>query len=148
MPQSMQASFSLKSMSCPSIRLIRTMPSASLAANSTESAMRWRKPSFMTSRSTTTSMSCFLYRSSVISSAKSRISPFTRTRTNPCFRKSSNNCRYSPLRPRTTGARICNFAPSGSARILSTICCAVCDVIGLPHCQQCGLPTRAKSRRR
>ena len=30
----------------------------------------------------------------------------------------------------------------------STICCTVCDVIGLPHWWQCGTPTRANSKRR
>ncbi len=46
--------------------------------------------------------------------------------------------RYSPLRPRTIGARTCTRLRSGSAEHRSTICCTVCGAIGRPQRGQCG----------
>ncbi len=113
----MQAIRSEKVRSFPaSGRLIVTIPSASLSAVSSESASRRPSVSETTSRSTTTSMVCFLFLSSSIVSSSSRSLPFTRTRTKPSFRIWTKICRYSPLRPRTTGARTWILVPLGSAR--------------------------------
>ncbi len=56
--------------------------------------------------------------------------------------------RTRPCAPRTTGASTWNRVPSGSSSSRSTICCGVCRVIASPQIGQCGLPTRAHSRRR
>ena len=100
---------------------IATSPSASAIAVSTESVSRWRRSSFITSRSTTTSIVCLNFLSSSISSSSSRCSPSTLTRVKPSPRSCSSRSRYSPLRSRTTGALTVNFVPSGSRRIWSTI---------------------------
>ena len=105
MPQWMQANFSLKvsvRASSPASST-STRPSARAAAVSTESVSRRRRPSFMTSRSTTTAMSCLNFLSSSMSSSSSRTSPSTLTRVKPSARNCSKSLPYSPLRPRTTG---------------------------------------------
>jgi hypothetical protein len=85
MPSSTQANFELKrsSLSGPfwSTSSAFATPSPSLSAISSESAKRRSEPGFTTARSTTTSMVCFLFLSSTISSARSRVTPsiFTRT---------------------------------------------------------------------
>ena len=58
-----------------------TMPPASAAAASIDSDSRRRRSDFITSRSTTTEMSCLYFLSSLISPSSRRlISPSTRTR--------------------------------------------------------------------
>ena len=55
---------------------------------------------------------------------------------------------YSPLRPRTTGARTRNRVPSSWASTRSVICSSDWPWIGSPQLKQCGWPIRAQSRRR
>ena len=81
-PQTGQAKCSLNSDSSPSTIEIRTIPPASFNAVSTESAsLPACSLSPDTNRSTTTSIVWRLYFSKLNSSARSRISPSTRTRT-------------------------------------------------------------------
>ena len=127
---------------------ISRIPSASATAVSTESASRLRVSGFITSRSTTTEMSCLNFLSRTMSSSSSRTSPSTFTRVKPSDRSSSNCLPYSPLRPRTIGAMTMNRVPSSRPMIWSMICSADCAAIGRPQLKQCGLPIRAHSRRR
>ena len=127
---------------------ISTMPSASATAVSTESASRLRMSRRMTSRSTTTEMSCLYFLSRTMSSSSMRSSPSTFTRVKPSLRSSASCLPYSPLRPRTIGASTMNRSPSSVAMIWSMICSADWAAIGRPQLKQCGLPTRAHSRRR
>ncbi len=90
-----------------------TRPSARATAVSIESASRLRRSGRITSRSITTAMSCLYFLSRTISSSSRRSSPSTLTRVKPSSRSVSNSFPYSPLRPRTTGARTMNFVPSG-----------------------------------
>ncbi len=128
-----------------------TTPPDKVRAVSTESVSRRRADAFTSSRSTTTSMSCFSYFFSVGRSPaapppalSSRITtPSTRAREYPLACRSRSISVYSPLRPRTTGASTWNLAPSSSSSTLSTICCGLCLAIGRPQIGQCGLPTRA-----
>ena len=92
---------------------ISTIPSASATAVSIESARRLRTSARITSRSTTTAMSCLNFLSSAISSSSSRSSPSTFTRAKPSARSSSKTLPYSPLRPRTIGASTMKRVPSG-----------------------------------
>ena len=108
-----------------------------------ESVSRWRRSSFITSRSTTTSIVCFSFLSSSISSSSSRISPSTFTRVKPSPRSCSSRSLYSPLRSRTTGAFTVNFVRSGSRSTWSTIASIDCPAIGRPQMGQCGRPVRA-----
>ena len=87
----------------------------------------------ITRRSTTTEMSCLNFLSRTMSSSSRRSSPSTFTRVKPCSRSSSKSFPYSPLRPRTTGARIMNLVPSGSIITWSMICSADCASIGRPQ---------------
>ena len=112
LPCSGQANFSEYSSSCappsspPSGIRTRSRPSPRRRPSSTLSAMRLRSPSRRVTRSMTTSTSCFSNFSSLSFSASSssyRV-PSTRTRAKPSRRRSANSLRYSPLRPRTTGA--------------------------------------------
>ena len=115
-------------------------PSASRSAVSSESARRAPRVSRTTRRSTTTSIVCFLVLASSISSESSRSCPLTRTRTYPCRRRSKKSFRYSPLRPRTTGASTSRRLPAGSVSTRSTICCTVCAAMTSPHSGQWGMP--------
>ncbi len=94
---------------------IEEMPSASWSAASMESATRRRMSGLATSRSTTTSMVCFLFFSSFGGSASRCSSPSIRTRLNPLWATSASSFSYSPLRPRTTGASTWKRVPSGSS---------------------------------
>ena len=109
------------------------MPSARATAVSIESASRLRRSGRMTSRSTTTEMSCLNFLSRSMSSSSRRSSPSTLTRVKPSARSSSNSLPYSPLRPRTTGASTMNFSPSSSVMTWSTICSADWAAIGRPQ---------------
>ena len=124
-----------------------TRPSASFRAVSTESVRRWRMPSFMARRSTTTAMVCLTCFFSTGGSESWTVSPSTTARAKPCVDRSLNRSTNSPLRPRTTGASTWKRVRSGSSSSWSTICCGVCRLTGSPHCGQCGTPTRAQSRR-
>ncbi len=124
------------------------MPSANATAVSTLSARRLRRSARITSRSTTTEMSCLYFLSSTISSSSWRSSPSTFTRVKPSERSSASCLPYSPLRPRTIGAMTMNRVPSSRPMIWSMICSADCAAIGRPQLKQCGLPIRAHSRRR
>ena len=116
-PWTGQANFSEKVRTLPSSSTssISTSPSASVTAVSIESASRLRRSVFITSRSTTTAMSCLYFLSSTISSSRRRSSPLTLTRPKPSARSSSNCLPYSPLRPRTIGAITMKRVPSGSS---------------------------------
>ena len=109
------------------------MPSASATAVSTESASRLRSSGRMIRRSTTTEMSCLYFLSSTISSSSSRSSPSTFTRVKPSERSSSSCLPYSPLRPRTIGARTMKRVPSSRPMIWSMICSADWAAIGRPQ---------------
>ena len=76
-----------------------TMPSARATAVSIESASRLRRSGRITSRSTTTEMSCLYFLSRSMSSSSRRSSPSTLTRVKPSARSSSKSLPYSPLRP-------------------------------------------------
>ena len=102
----------------------------------------------MTMRSTTTSTVCLSFFSSLISSSSSRTSPSTRTREKPSCRRSSKSFAYSPLRPSTTGASTSARLPWACARTLSATWSVVWRSMTRPHSGQCGVPTRAYSRRR
>ena len=88
----------------PSARSTNASPSASPSAVSKLSASRVSMPSRTARRSTTTSTSCLNFLSSAGASAMSWNSPSMRTRVKPAFCHSASSFRYSPLRPRTTGA--------------------------------------------
>ena len=109
------------------------IPSAWLSAVSRESARRRSIPGLTISRSTTMSMSCFLFLSRTISSARSIGVPSMTTRTKPSFLNWTSSFRYSPLRPRTIGERRVMRVPSGIAIIWSTIWETVWEVISLPQ---------------
>ena len=109
------------------------IPSASPTAVSIESASRLRRSGRMTSRSTTTAMSCLNFLSRTISSSSRRSSPSTFTRVKPSARSSSKSLPYSPLRPRTTGASTMKRVPSSSVITWSTICSADWAAIGWPQ---------------
>ena len=81
MPQSGQEKWVEKTISFPPMMLPTIMPSPSFSAASTESVRRRTMPSFTMMRSTTTSMVCFLFFASSMSSDRERTSPSTRTRT-------------------------------------------------------------------
>ena len=66
----------------------------------------------------------------------------------PSPRSWSRRSANSPLRPRTTGARIWNRVPSFMVSSSSTICSGLCAAMRAPHSGQWGIPVRAKSRRR
>ena len=125
-----------------------TIPSASATAVSIESASRLRRSWRITSRSTTTEMSCLNFLSSSIGASSIRSSPSTLTRAKPSARSSSKSLPYSPLRPRTTGARTMKRSPSSSSMTWSMICSALWPAIGAPQLKQWGLPTRDHSSRR
>jgi hypothetical protein len=136
MPQSMQAKRSLiqngsASPSCTSMR-----PSPSLSASSTLSVRRLLMPSLRTMRSTTTSRSCVLVRSSSSSSPRSTTDPSMRARTKPSRRSLSSSSFSSPLRARAMGASTDRRAPSGRASTRSTICWTVCASMRLPQLGQ------------
>ena len=97
---------------CPRSRPRRS-PRRSATAVSTESVSRLRRSGRITSRSTTTAMSCLNFLSRTISSSRRRSSPSTFTRVKPSARSSSKSLPYSPLRPRTIGARTMKLVPSG-----------------------------------
>ena len=95
-----------------STRSTATSPSASATAVSTDCVSRVRRSSFITSRSTTTSIVCLNFLSSAGGSSSVCCSPSTLTRVKPSLRSSSKSSRYSPLRSRTTGALTVKRVPS------------------------------------
>ncbi len=126
----------------------RMRPSLSLAACSSESCRRLRRSGLTTTRSTTISMSCLNFLSSVIFSLRSRRSPSTRARTNPLRLASAKTSRCSPLRPWTIGAVTISRVPSGRSSTWSVICSIDCLLISRPQLGQCGWPMRAYRSRR
>ena len=80
-------------------------------------------PGLTTRRSTTISMVCFFFLSMGTGSASSLSSPSTRARTKPEAAAAISSFRYSPLRPRTMGARTWMRVSAGSAMTASMICC-------------------------
>ncbi len=124
-PQSGQASFCEYNFSAPFTTATVTSPSASLVAVVIEASSRFSISGLINSRSTTTSMVWFLRLSSVISSSSDRSTPSTRARTNPCRASFSSSFLYSPLRPRTMGARIITRS---CVRIAIT-CSRICSVV-------------------
>ena len=147
-PQSGQEKLILKFIGSPSITSTVISPSASLSVVSMESVSLFCIPSLTESLSTTISILCFLFLSSLISSDSSYILPSTITRTYPLFFACSKSLVCSPLRPLTTGARSCILVLSGSPIITSTIWSTVCFLISLPQFGQCGTPTLAYKRRK
>ena len=133
-PQWRQAKRSEKVLtSSVSASSISTIPSARPTAVSIESASRLRRSERITSRSTTTAMSCLYFLSSSMSSSSRRSSPSTFTRVKPSPRSSSKSFPYSPLRPRTTGASTMKRVLSGSIITWSMICSADWAAIGRPQ---------------
>ncbi len=114
--------------------------------------MRLTADSFSATRSTTTSMKCFIFLLSVMGSPSSfTISPSMRTRLKPSFCRSASSLVNSPLRPVTTGAMMmARVEPSSAPRrsISSVTWSVVWRLISRPHSGQCGTPTRANNRRR
>ena len=82
---------------------IITSPSESFTAVSIESESLLSIPDFTAIRSTTTSIVCFLFLSSSISSVISIFSPSTLTLTYPSFLIASSNFSWRPFFPLTTG---------------------------------------------
>ena len=113
-----------------STRSKTTSPEARLSAVSTESVSRRLDDGLAESRSTTTSMVCFLCFSSLGGSASWIVSPLTRARLKPWDWRLRKSSMYSPLRPRMTGASTWKRVPSSSWSTRSTICCGVCRSIG------------------
>ena len=83
---------------------ITAMPSARASAVSKLSARRLARSGATTSRSTTTSISCFSFLSRAGASSISWNVPSILTRLKPRFIRVASSLRYSPLRPRTMGA--------------------------------------------
>ena len=143
-PWSGHAKFCEKSSDSPSMTSTATSPSASAADVSIDCVSRARMSGFITSRSTTTSMSCLNFLSSSGMPSSSSVSlPSTFTRVKPSRTISSKRSLNSPLRPRTTGAFTVKRAPSSIWSTWSTIVSIDWPAIGLPQTGQCGRPTRA-----
>ena len=138
-PDTGQANFEEKMMrlgsplgSFSSAYSMTAMPSASSSAVSKDSASLAPMSARTTMRSTTTSMSCLSFLSRVGASAISWYSPSIFRRWKPRFRKSAISLRYSPLRPRITGASRKRRVRSGRASTLSTIWLTVWLSMGRP----------------
>ena len=71
-----------------------------------------------------------------------------RALTKPSRRSRSSSGRRDDVLFRQMGANMMMREPLGRASMLSTISWTVWAWIGVPHDGQCGLPARAKSRRR
>ena len=108
------------------------MPSAKPSAVSRESARRDWMSSRTTTRSTTTSMSCLTFLFIAGTASISYSVPSTFTRWKPFFCRSIRSFLYSPLRPRTMGARMYRRVPSPIAMMRSTIWLTVCASMGKP----------------
>ena len=120
-PQSGQAKFCEKLISSPSTIATVAVPPVSASAVSKESVSLFCKPSLTTILSTTTSIVCFIFLSSLISSESSYIFPSMRTLTYPLFLACQSTFSCLPFLPLTTGARSINLSPCSKAIILSTI---------------------------
>ena len=116
-PQSGQAKLWLKVTGSPSMTSTISSPSVSASTFSMESVRRRSIPSFTTRRSTTISILCLIFLSSLISSDSSYRLPSTLTRTYPLLLALSRTLTCSPFRPRTTGARSCILVPAGRPQI-------------------------------
>ncbi len=99
---------------------ITTIPSLSSKASSRDSARRLLILSFITSRSTTALISCFLFFSNWISSSEVYSYPSTINRPKPSRKRLLIVFLCSPFCPLTTGARTLILLPSGKVRRLST----------------------------
>ena len=151
MPHSLHASFSENTCSVPSTTDTLTKPCASLSAVARDCASRPAMPGLTSRRSTTTSIVWFLRRSSGGGSSSGHSLPSMRARVNPARASFSSSCRYSPLRPRTTGARIIRRSPGRASSPLKTdctICSADCRVMARPQFGQCGVPIELNTTRR
>ena len=144
-PHRVQASFSEYIFSAPPISTTTTRPPAILVAVRIEFSTRFAWPSRTAIRSTTTSMVWLRRRSRWMSSSSETISPSTRALRNPSRARRSNSFLYSPLRPRTMGARIITLRPSCSPRMRRTICSAAWRRIGTWQFGQNGVPIEAYS---
>ncbi len=147
-PQSGQEKLWLKFTGSPSATSTIISPSERAITFSIESVSRFSIPCLTTRRSTTISILCFIFLSSLISSESSYILPSTWTLTYPLFLAFSKTLACSPFLPRTTGDKSCIFVLSGIESIWSTISSIVCLRISLPHFGQCGMPILAYSRRK
>ena len=103
--QSGHAKLWLKFIGFPPITSTVIIPSASFNVVSIESVSLFSIPSLIERRSTTISILCFLFLSSLISSVSSYMLPSTITRTYPLFLACSKSLTCSPFLPLTTGAR-------------------------------------------
>ena len=150
--QSWQARCSLyvRSLSSPfaSTKSKTTIPEERRSAVSIESVNRVLLSALAVRRSMTTSMVCFSCFFNFGASDSWITSPSMRAREYPWVMRSLKSSRNSPFRARTTGAKTWNLVVAGSSRIWSTICCGDWRVTTLLHLGQCGVPARAKSRRR
>ena len=126
--------------SFPSSSATSTSPPDFFRQFSTASASRVRSEE--SSRSITISMSCILYRSSLISSSVRMIFPLTRTRVKPSLLRSFKSCWYVPFFCRTMGARTVTW-PGCSAAIWSAILSGVWAAMGMLCSGQNGVPIRA-----
>ena len=120
-PQSGHEKLSLNWTGSPPITSTVISPSARFSTFSMESVRRCSIPSFTTRRSTTISILCLMFLSSLISSASSYILPSILTRTYPLFLARSSNFTWVPFLPLTTGANSCILVLSGNAITCSTI---------------------------
>ena len=102
--------------------LTKMRPLPIFSANSMDSVKRSCMSFFIMSRSTTTSMVCFLFLFKMILSSTDITSPSTRTRRKPSFLISSKTPLCCPLRPRIRGAKICILVPDLNFLTVSTIC--------------------------
>lgn len=124
------------------------MPPERPRAVSTESVRRRLALSLTVRRSTTTSMVCFSCFFSFGGSESWTVVPSTRARLYPLAWRSAKRSTNSPLRSRTSGESTWKRLPSGRPSTLSTMACGDWREIGRWQTGQCGLPIRAKSRRR
>ncbi len=103
------------SSSAKSTRSSVTVPPASRNAVSTESVRRRFASGFAASRSITTSIVCFSCFFNFGGSARLWTTPSIRAREKPWVCSDRKRSTYSPLRARTSGARIWNRVPSSSS---------------------------------
>ncbi len=115
----------------------------SVRVSSTLSAMRARSEALTVMRSTTRSMTCLSFLSSLGTSSSLWSLPSTCTRAKPRSFSSSNSSRNSPLRCATRGAISVSLVPSGSVSSSLTICSGLCAATRSPHTWQCCSPARA-----
>ena len=132
-PETGQANLAEKIVRSPvSASSATTSPSLSASPVSRLSARRAPRVGDTTTRSTTTSMSCLRFLSRAGAASISQVSPSILTLVKPRLSSSASSFRYSPLRPRITGASRWRRVPSAIARVRSTIWLTVWLSMGSP----------------